>query len=1102
MVVSGPHFFGLSEAYPDTINASIKFGSVENYNADMLADTSNNLLGRRNYLAKTYSSASSNTAYTISSWIRWTPEIEEVGRTTSATNSGNGNNSVQANFTGFNIFKAFDNSSANTRSQNWCALYLTCGGQVTTYDSGASSWWDNDDRDWHFEFIAVNNWTTTVVKKAALDWSYDNNWKHIVCRLDTSNGTFNMYINGRDQLFRSDQAVNCPSDSTAIKLGKDVTHQIAGGPLWTGVQIDGGTKKSAGTSPSSFYMADFNFIDGMALPATAFGRYNEYGLWIPIGTDSLDFGDNGVRLEFKDGNNIGNDTSGNNNHYTTDLSLTDIPTDGTVATYVAGINNKSLDSPTNSFCIMHERGHTMKYSNNHSGCQFGTALYTKNGESNVVKQAFSNWSIGKNGKWYFEFFSPALINPSSTALEHLVIGLTKETNFVGQDPQNTGQLTTANTAAGSYGLIKQSTVALYNGSGGNSALNGKRYNAQDNKHIDYAGSFNTPTLEGVNISNIHSETGVIGVNMGYDTVNNRYDMRFNKINTDGTSTHITTPVIDSFMLTDVLEEDIKLRLFVIGAFDYDASNNNWDNSLHFNFGQDSRFNGFKTSGSANAPDEKGRGDFFATPPAGFLAMCSRNLPEPTVGPVAGKTSPEFKIPHHFGITKYIVPTDGAIASGSTLDITGLDSTMKPDFIMLKFLGSGAPEAVTFWDSSRGANKMLSTDEDSIEEDSPAKGYISSFNEGGFTLTGGTSSDDNIYYNSNGSNKYPYVAVCWKANGGVTTNNQASVTGIGTIDSDFQVNSTSGFSIVTFQASSGQNIDVAHGLGKKPSFILMKSRDQQSSQLWGANHQPVLVYHKFMDMGQYKKVGNTETEYFSGHHYSTQIHDDDQYRQGAQMVTSFSSDATEAQKLRVTSLSNQLRGSYWMNSATLVANPSETTFSVATSLGDMSSNKRHIAYCWSEIEGYSKFTGFVDDGAATSLEKFIPLGFRPKFVMVKNIHSPSTNSKYRDWHMLSDETSINLSTSDPFTSGKLKSWVSYPFVQTTANLSDSWTTPTAPIADAMPFDNSANNQGFFPNYQFTSDGIWFRGQQAENAAPNITIVCAWADVPFKYAGGFH
>ena len=49
MVVSGPHFFGLSEAYPDTINASIKFGSVENYNADMLADTSNNLLGRRNY---------------------------------------------------------------------------------------------------------------------------------------------------------------------------------------------------------------------------------------------------------------------------------------------------------------------------------------------------------------------------------------------------------------------------------------------------------------------------------------------------------------------------------------------------------------------------------------------------------------------------------------------------------------------------------------------------------------------------------------------------------------------------------------------------------------------------------------------------------------------------------------------------------------------------------------------------------------------------------------------------------------------------------------------------------------------------------------------
>jgi hypothetical protein len=45
----------------------------------------------------------------------------------------------------------------------------------------------------------------------------------------------------------------------------------------------------------------------------------------------------------------------------------------------------------------------------------------------------------------------------------------------------------------------------------------------------------------------------------------------------------------------------------------------------FNFGQDSSFGGLETSGSANASDDNGVGDFYYSVPSGFLAICTKNL---------------------------------------------------------------------------------------------------------------------------------------------------------------------------------------------------------------------------------------------------------------------------------------------------------------------------------------------------------------------------------------------------------------------------------------------------------------------------------------------
>ena len=49
-------------------------------------------------------------------------------------------------------------------------------------------------------------------------------------------------------------------------------------------------------------------------------------------------------------------------------------------------------------------------------------------------------------------------------------------------------------------------------------------------------------------------------------------------------------------------------------------------TMTINAGQDSSFAGAKSTGTANAADANGFGNFYYTPPSGFLAMCTGNLP--------------------------------------------------------------------------------------------------------------------------------------------------------------------------------------------------------------------------------------------------------------------------------------------------------------------------------------------------------------------------------------------------------------------------------------------------------------------------------------------
>ena len=84
----------------------------------------------------------------------------------------------------------------------------------------------------------------------------------------------------------------------------------------------------------------------------------------------------------------------------------------------------------------------------------------------------------------------------------------------------------------------------------------------------------------------------------------------------------------------------------------------------FNFGQDSSFAGRKTPG--NKQDGNSIGDFFYAPPAGFLALCTENLPEPTI------VDPG----EYFNTVLYT----GNGGSSNTQNAHGLTGGVQPDFV--------------------------------------------------------------------------------------------------------------------------------------------------------------------------------------------------------------------------------------------------------------------------------------------------------------------------------------------------------------------------------------------------------------------------------------
>ena len=214
-----------------------------------------------------------------------------------------------------------------------------------------------------------------------------------------------------------------------------------------------------------------------------------------------------------------------------------------------------------------------------------------------------------------------------------------------------------------------------------------------------------------------------------------------------------------------------------------------------NFGQDSTFAGAKTA-QGNA-DGNGKGDFYYAVPSGFKAICSANLPDPSIA-----------LPDkHFDTLLW-----SGNATTSDRSITGLN--FKPDFVWTKTRNHGYHHAL--FDSVRGASNRLFTDQNFVENHASG-GALASFDNDGITWDYGTG---NEWWNESGKN---YVAWNWKGGGTASSNSDGGIT------SSVSANTSAGFSIVTYTGT-GSQTTVGHGLGVKPKFILTKLRDT-NTQDW-------------------------------------------------------------------------------------------------------------------------------------------------------------------------------------------------------------------------------------------------------------------------------
>jgi len=217
----------------------------------------------------------------------------------------------------------------------------------------------------------------------------------------------------------------------------------------------------------------------------------------------------------------------------------------------------------------------------------------------------------------------------------------------------------------------------------------------------------------------------------------------------------------------------------------------------------------------------GQRPFAYTPPTGFVALNTQNLPTPTISNGA----------NYMAATTY---TGNASTQTISNAVNGI--SFQPDLVWTKSRGNAYSHDL--YDSVRGVNKKLQSNQTAAE--TTVADSLTSFNSNGYTL--GTQD------NSNYTNGSAAVGWQWKAGGSTVSNTS------GTITSTVSAGATQGFSVVTWTGNGTNGATVGHGLGVAPKMVIVKRRSAIES--WG-------VYHASLTSAAYYLILNSTAAQDSG-----------------------------------------------------------------------------------------------------------------------------------------------------------------------------------------------------------------------------------------------
>ena len=206
---------------------------------------------------------------------------------------------------------------------------------------------------------------------------------------------------------------------------------------------------------------------------------------------------------------------------------------------------------------------------------------------------------------------------------------------------------------------------------------------------------------------------------------------------------------------------------------------------------------FFTVSDGSSPEQRtcttnfGQRAFAYTAPSGFKALCTQNLPTPTIGATTATLA-----------NKYfdVVLRNGAAPSGGTFST---NVNMASGAFLWEKPRNNAYNNSLF-DSVRGISKYLTSNSTAAE--GTEVNWMTAFGTNSYT-TG----------SSDWASSVTVVDWIWAANGSGSTNTAGSIT------STVSANTTSGISVVTYTGTGTSGQTVGHGLGVKPAFIIVKKR---------------------------------------------------------------------------------------------------------------------------------------------------------------------------------------------------------------------------------------------------------------------------------------